>query len=150
MHTGRQITASQVGRSPSDFILSDKAPLFIYKIYKNHGLHGCGCHLLHTIVTCQGALWLILEKKENCALIEKGFNRSFELWERTVVLDLSMNTRLFQKKGSMNRERTVTKAVKFPSGTRSSLFVSFLFSPSELERGVWEAMYTEILRQVWW
>ena len=50
-----------------------------------------------------------------------------------------MSRKVVLDKGSLNRERPVTKALKFPSCTRKSLFV---FSPSELQRTL-RGVYTE-------
>ena len=53
--------------------------------------------------------------------------------ERGAVSDVSR--KVVPDKGSLNRERPVTKALKFPSCTRKCFF------PSELERRVREGVY---------
>ena len=51
---------------------------------------------------------------------------------------LDVSRKVVPDKGSLNRERPVTKARKFPSSTRK-----IFFSSSELERSVREGVYTE-------
>ena len=46
---------------------------------------------------------------------QKRFERRFELWERTALSDVNRN--VVPDKGSLNRERPVTKALQFPPCT---------------------------------
>ena len=52
---------------------------------------------------------------------EKGFKRSFELWERTAVSDVSR--KVVSDKGNLNGERPVTYAFKLSSCTRKKFFI---------------------------